>query len=345
MEIPLQEAEKKYQAKQISILGNLSETGLATFDSALENAKCHPLLPDSITTLQVNLGKLCNQSCKHCHVKAGPLRIEIMTREVMQHCLNAFDRGEFSTVDMTGGAPEMNPDFRWFVGELRKRDTHIINRCNLTILHEEGYEDLIELFVSSKIEIVASLPAVNESQTDSQRGKGVYEKSIESLQMLNQAGYGKPNTGLILSLVTNPSGAFLPGDQCALESKWKQQLKAEYGIVFNNLFTITNIPVGRFLDFLDQRKMLNRYVGKLISSFNGEAAKNVMCKSMISVDWQGNLYDCDFNQMLGLMVNHGAPSHIKNFDLETLRKRRVMTGMHCYGCTAGDGSSCGGATA
>lgn len=317
---------------------------LKPFDTAITESNLYPFTAAGINTLQVNVGKLCNQVCRHCHVEAGPMRTEVMSKETMELCLEILKKTDIPTVDITGGAPEMNPDFRWFVEECWKLKRHIMVRSNLTILTEPGYEGMPDFFVENSVEVIASLPYYMEQTTDSQRGKGVFQKSIEALKRLNALGYGIDGSGLILNLVFNPCGAFLPPSQKALEADYKGEMHKRYGISFNNLFTITNIPIGRFLVYLNSSGNFNGYMTRLVSSYNSSAAANVMCRNIISVGWDGTLYDCDFNQMLGMAVNHGAPSHIKDFEMSQLSSRQIVTGLHCYGCTAGAGSSCGGAT-
>jgi radical SAM/Cys-rich protein len=321
------------------------------FEKKLREIDLLPLKPTQLEIFQVNLGKMCNQTCKHCHVDAGPDRKEIMTRETMQQCLDALDASakaglEVKTVDLTGGAPEMNPDFRWFVEGLSARGLHIIVRCNLTIiLANPKYHDLPQFFKKHKVEVVSSLPHFSARRTDAQRGDGVFEKSIKALQMLNEVGYGIEGLGLNLHLVYNPSGAFLPAGQAGLEKEFKSQLQHQFGIQFNNLLVITNLPISRFLDYLVESGNYEGYMEKLIGAFNPAAAANVMCRNTISVGWDGKLYDCDFNQMLELEVADSAPNHIKNFDTLALNGRNIVLNQHCYGCTAGAGSSCGGQTA
>ena len=322
-----------------------SENDLPHFDEKFETIGEGPLTASTVDTLQINVGKMCNQVCKHCHVDAGPDRKEIMTKETMQYCLDVLSKNDIPTVDLTGGAPELNPNFKWFVDEIKKLDRHIIVRSNLTILQESGFEDYAEFMAKHNVEIVSSLPYYKKSFTDRQRGEGVFDKSIAAIQKLNKLGYGKEATGLTFNLVYNPVGAFLPPSQEELEKDYKRELYDHFGIVFNNLLTITNMPISRFLDYLLQSGNYDNYMHKLVDSFNPCAATNVMCKFIVSVSWDGGLYDCDFNQMLELNVNHGAPTHIKDFDMEKIRNRRIVTGQHCYGCTAGAGSSCGGATA
>ncbi len=295
-----------------------------------------------IEIMQINLGKMCNQVCKHCHVDAGPDRKEIMTKETMQLCLDALASSDIQTVDLTGGAPELNPDFKWFVTEIKKLDKHIIVRSNLTILVTNGFEDYPEFLAKNKVEIVSSLPYYKASFTDRQRGNGVFAKSIKAMQILNELGYGKEDTGLIFNLVYNPVGAFLPPGQECLEKDYKRELAKNFGLVFNNLYTITNMPISRYLDYLLASGNYEDYMTKLVNAFNPAAAANVMCKYTLSVSWEGNLYDCDFNQMLELPVSEGAPRHIKDFNQAQLEGRKIIAGQHCFGCTAGAGSSCGG---
>lgn len=316
------------------------------FTEKMETLGFAPLRPTQLDTLQVNVGKMCNQTCKHCHVDAGPDRKEIMTRETMQFCLDALDQSEIQTVDLTGGAPEMNPDFRWFVEQISQRGKHIIVRCNLTIiLANPKYHDLPEFFKKHQVEVVSSLPYFTSVRTDAQRGEGVFDKSIQALKMLNEVGYGQEGSGLKLNLVYNPAGAFLPGDQSGLEMEFKQKLEQRFGIVFNQLFTITNLPVSRFLDFLIRSENYEGYMEELVNAFNPAAAAQVMCRNILSVGWDGQLFDCDFNQMLELTVDQKAPQHIRDFDYSLLSERAIVLNQHCYGCTAGAGSSCGGATA
>ncbi len=318
---------------------------LKPFDLALKETSLYPLTARGITTLQVNVGRLCNQTCRHCHVEAGPDRKEVMAKETMELCLGALEEGGYPVVDITGGAPEMNPHYRWFVERCRMLDTKVLTRTNLTIITEEGYRDLPQFFADNNVEVIASLPYYFKSTTDTQRGGGVFERSVEALRMLNDAGYGREGTGLVLNIVYNPCGAYLPASQESLERDFRRELKKRYDISFSNLFTITNMPVGRFLDFLKRSGNLKGYMERLERSYNPSAAENVMCRETLSVGWDGTLYDCDFNQMLGLKCNHGAPEHLKDFDAGRLRGRRIVTGPHCYGCTAGAGSSCTGAVA
>jgi radical SAM/Cys-rich protein len=312
------------------------------FHEAVAAAGYWPLTPAAITTLQINVGKLCNQTCRHCHVDAGPDRREIMTRETMALCLDAVARSDIATVDITGGAPELNPNFRWLVESATDLGRHVMDRCNLTVLTTAGQADLPQFFARHRVEVVASLPHYRATSTDAQRGAGVYEKSIAALKRLNAVGYGDGQSGLRLVLVTNPVGAFLPPAQASLESDWKRELLRLHGVRFDALYCITNMPISRYLEWLVDSGNLEAYMQRLVDSFNPATVAGVMCRSMISVGWDGRLYDCDFNQMLDLGVERRAPQHIRDFDPETLVRRRIIVGRHCFGCTAGAGSSCGG---
>src|SRR5215217_2361665 len=296
----------------------------------------------SVEILQINVGKLCNQACKHCHVDASPLRTEIMTKETVELVIDAIRRFRFHTVDITGGAPELNPSFRYLVGEARVLGSHVIVRHNLTVMFEPGQFDLPDFFREHGVEVVSSLPYFLEERTDAQRGRGVFQKSIEALRRLNVVGYGIEGSNLILSLVYNPVGAFLPPPQASIEADFKRELQARYGVTFNQLYTITNMPIKRFLDYLRRSGNEERYLRKLVEAFNPRAVEGLMCRSLVSVDWTGRLYDCDFNQMLELGVDPELPQSLVDFDPEKFAARRIMTGAHCFGCTAGAGSSCGG---
>ena len=297
-----------------------------------------------IDTLQVNVGKLCNQACKHCHVDASPARTEIMPRDVVDACLRVLTDFGIKTLDITGGAPELNRDFRYFVTKARNIGANVIVRHNLTVMFEPGQTDLPEFFAENRVEVVSSLPYFLASKTDSQRGAGVFDKSIEALKRLNSVGYGVEDA-LTLNLVYNPVGAFLPPFQAAIEADFKRELSDRYGIVFNQLFTITNMPIARFLDWLRRSGNYERYMTKLVNAFNPATIPGLMCRNLISVDWTGRLFDCDFNQMLDIAVDETLPQTIFDFDLFKLAGRRIEVADHCYGCTAGAGSSCGGAVA
>ncbi|MFC3150025.1 arsenosugar biosynthesis radical SAM (seleno)protein ArsS [Litoribrevibacter euphylliae] len=299
----------------------------------------------SLSTLQVNLGYLCNLSCTHCHVNAGPKRTELMTEEVIQLIIDCIDHLGIKTLDLTGGAPEMNPHFRWLVEEARKRDVEVIDRCNLTILLEPGYEWLAEFLAANQVEVVASLPCYLEDNVDGQRGKGVYQKSVEALKLLNQHGYGKGADHLPLSLVYNPTGPFLPPPQQALEQDYKRELLNRFDISFDNLYTITNMPISRFGAVLLAKDQFVDYMTLLRNNFSQANLDNVMCKSLVSIDWQGYLYDCDFNQMLDMPLEATSLErpHLRDLLSQSLDGLPIKVADHCYGCTAGQGSSCGGA--
>lgn len=304
----------------------------------------------SLETLQVNVGKLCNQACKHCHVDAGPKRTEMMTREGVDRCLEILARyPQIKNLDITGGAPELSDHFDYFVIEGKKLGKHVIVRHNLTVTldpHPVGgrnMEYLPEFFRDHQCEVISSLPYFQEHETDAQRGQGVFEKSIESLRRLNALGYGTEGTGLVLNLIYNPVGAYLPPAQAAIEKQFKDELWKRHRLVFNNLYVITNMPINRFKHFLERAELYEPYMTKLVGAFNPAAAEGVMCRTMISVGYDGVLYDCDFNQMLNWRVNHGTPNTIWDFDFDKLMEREIVFGDHCYGCTAGAGSSCGGA--
>jgi radical SAM/Cys-rich protein len=316
---------------------------LPTFDEALEQHSIAPLAAAGIEVLQLNVGKLCNQTCHHCHVDAGPDRRESMSRETADDCLRALAAHDIPTLDVTGGAPEMNPNFGWLVTEGRRLERRVIDRCNLTILVAPGFEYLPEFLADQQVEIVASLPCYVQENCDRQRGDGVFARSIEALRRLNDLGYGQPGSPLVLTLVYNPIGPSLPPSQAELEADYRRELSSRYGIEFTKLYTITNLPISRFLDDLLRSDQYDRYLETLVHAFNPLAAEGVMCRSMISVDWQGRLYDCDFNQMLELPLAAGMPRHIREFDLSRLSKRQITTGRHCFGCTAGAGSGCQGA--
>src|SRR5215204_6307965 len=297
----------------------------------------------SVETLQINVGKLCNQACKHCHVDASPSRTEIMTKETAEIVVDAIRRFRFHTVDITGGAPELNPSFRYLVTKARGLGSHVIVRHNLTVMFEPGQFDLPDFFREHGVEVVSSLPYFLEDRTDAQRGRGVFQKSIEALRRLNVMGYGIEGSNLLLSLVYNPVGAFLPPPQASIEADFKRELLARHGVAFDRLYTITNMPIRRFLEYLRRSGNEERYMRRLVDSFNPDAVEGLMCRTTLSVDWTGRLYDCDFNQMLELGVDGALPQTIGGFDPELFARRRIETAAHCFGCTAGAGSSCGGA--
>jgi radical SAM/Cys-rich protein len=331
---------------QLDIINNHSDElkQLNRFEDDLSDIGLFPLKPTGIEILQINVGYLCNMTCKHCHVDAGPDRTEVMDKETLEACLDALRQSDIQTVDLTGGAPEMNPHFRWFVKEAAAMGRHIIVRSNLTILETRKFGDLPEFFAENGVEVTCSLPFYSKRRTDNQRGKGTYDKSIKALRRLNEVGYGMPGSGLELNLVYNPVGAFLPGDQAALEDDFRRELRRKHEIEFNNLFTITNLPISRFLNFLLMTDNLESYMDRLVSAFNPAAAEGVMCRNTLSVRWDGRLYDCDFNQMLEIPTEEAGPQHISEFNADLLNNREIQVNQHCYGCTAGAGSSCGGAT-
>jgi radical SAM/Cys-rich protein len=299
----------------------------------------------SLETLQVNLGYLCNQSCLHCHVNAGPTRKEIMTRETIDDILSYLAQSNVKTLDLTGGAPEMNPHFRDLVRGARTLGIKVIDRCNLTILSEDGYDGLAEFLAEQQVEVVASLPCYLEDNVNAQRGKGVFHDSIEGLKKLNQLGYGKADSGLTLNLVFNPQGAALPPPQESLQASYKTHLKEHYEIEFNQLFTITNMPIKRFGSMLISKGQFESYMTLLRDSYNRDTLGDVMCRSTLSVDWEGYLYDCDFNQMLDLPapLDKKQRAHISELNAIDVEGKSIIVKNHCYGCTAGQGSSCGGA--
>lgn len=314
------------------------------FEEALEASGLFPLRAAGIDVLQVNVGRRCNQTCRHCHVDAGPDRREMMPDAVVDRVLEIVETTDIPVVDITGGAPELHRRWREIVARSRAAGKRVMNRCNLTITLLPNYAYLPEFFAEHRVEVVASLPHFRQRNTDAQRGDGVFEQSVEALRRLNAVGYGREGTGLTLDLVTNPVGTFLPGNQAALERDWKVQLRRLYGIEFNRLFTLTNMPISRFLEHLEETGKLEEYLERLADAFNPAAAAGVMCRGTLSVGWDGTLYDCDFNQMLELPVDPRVPRTVFDFDATALARREVVLGPHCFGCTAGAGSSCGGAT-
>ena len=333
---------------QLQILedGIFREGELPYFRDKIAESGQFPLRPKKLEILQINVGYMCNQVCEHCHVDAGPDRKEIMTRETMEQCLEVIQNTGAHTLDLTGGAPEMNPNFRWFVEEAAKMGIKdFIVRSNLTIIRaNKKYQDLPEFFKKHNVHVVSSMPHYTRGKTDKQRGEGVFDKSIEALLQLNAVGYGKENSPLRLDLVYNPSGAFLPSDQIAMERDFKKALWEDFGIEFHNLFAITNLPISRFLDYLIASENYEDYMYALVDAYNPAAVENVMCTNTISVSWDGWLYDCDFNQMLGLKVASKV-KHIKDYNEDILNQRNIIISQHCYGCTAGAGSSCQGTVA
>jgi radical SAM/Cys-rich protein len=317
-------------------------TTIPRFESILEQNGLPILRKHQATTVQVNVGKICNQACQHCHVEAGPKRTESMSLATAERILSLLKSSPcVNTVDITGGAPELNPHFRRLVSASRAQDLHVIDRCNLTILLEPGFEDLPVFLACNRVEVTASLPCYTRDNVDAQRGRGVFDKSIEALQLLNGLGYGV-DPALALNLVYNPLGAALPPPQDALEADYKRHLQEDFGIRFNRLFTITNMPIRRFDDFLMRTGRKQAYMKLLFDKFNPATLEHLMCRSLISIGWDGQLYDCDFNQMLDMpLSNPRTVWDIESFDAAAFKA--IATARHCFGCTAGTGSSCGGA--
>ena len=325
---------------------HLVDLGLPRFEARLADNGLSPLHATHLDTLQINVGRRCNQVCAHCHVDAGPDRKEVMSDAVLEACLDLLEAGGFRALDITGGAPELHPRFGELISRAAATGAHLMHRCNLTAIRLPAYRHLPGLFAEHRVEIIASLPALQSRKTDRQRGEGVFDESILSLQELNALGYARPGTGQILNLVTNPVGAFLPGDQASLEKEFRQRLGQDYDVEFDHLFTITNLPISRFLEWLEESGNLQDYMTRLVNAFNPVTAVGVMCRSMISVGPDGRIFDCDFNQMLEMTAGRTSILDMAPDELaDQLRTRRIRTGEHCYGCTAGAGSSCGGAVA
>jgi len=334
--------------RQLEILSNgIFQSGeLPTFKDKISETNQFPLQAKKLEILQINVGYMCNQVCEHCHVDAGPDRKEIMTRETMQQILDVIKTTQAHTLDLTGGAPEMNPHFRWFVEEASKVGVQdFIVRSNLTIIRaNKKHYDLPDFFKKHNIHVVSSMPHWTRGKTDKQRGAGVFDMSIKALQELNERGYGMPGSSLKLDLVYNPNGAYLPGDQATMEKEFKKALLEDFNIQFHNLFAITNLPIARFLDYLIASDNYQDYMHALVDAYNPAAVENVMCTNTLSVSWDGYLFDCDFNQMLALPVNSKS-KHISEYKEELLAGRNIVISQHCYGCTAGAGSSCQGVVA
>jgi len=328
---------------QIRILSDTSTLQIPSFSTRLKDSPFPILTAGTVDIFQMNVGKLCNLQCRHCHVEAGPTRTENMEKETFEQCLRVIKDCDIDTIDLTGGAPEMNPHLEWFLGEIADLGRRTIVRSNLTVLKIPKYAHFMDLFAKYKIEVVASLPSYDEGSTDRQRGNTVFKNSILILKSLNKRGYGKEGTGLTLNLVHNPTGAYLPGSQSSLESEYKRRLKSDYDIVFNHLFSITNLPISRYLEYLIESGNYEDYMIELVNAFNPAAVEHVMCRNTISIGYDGTLYDCDFNQMLDLPLGFKAPTHISEFNAEQINGRKIIINNHCYGCTAGAGSSCQGA--
>lgn len=342
------ESELANSNRQLEILSNgIFKSGeLPKFKDKIAEIGQFPLRPKKLEILQINVGYMCNQVCEHCHVDAGPDRKEIMTKDTMKQCLEVIKNTGAHTLDLTGGAPEMNPNFRWFVEEASKAGIKdFIVRSNLTIIRaNKKYHDLPEFFKKHNVHVVSSMPHWTRGKTDKQRGEGVFDQSIKALQDLNAIGYGMPNSSLKLDLVYNPSGAFLPGNQASMEKDFKKALLEDFNIQFHDLFAITNLPISRFLDYLIASENYEDYMFALVEAYNPVAVANVMCTNTISISWDGWLYDCDFNQMLDLKVDSKI-KHINEYNEDLLNDRNIVISQHCYGCTAGAGSSCQGSVA
>jgi len=339
-------AEPRYQIQTLERVELDHLSGAGDFDAAVIAGEPEGLTAGTIEIFQVNLGKLCNMTCRHCHVDAGPDRWrEVMNRETADACLAALDRTRAHTVDLTGGAPELNPNFRYLVDECAARRKHVIDRCNLTVLLLPRHEDLPQYLAERGVEVVCSLPHSKRRNTDAQRGEGTFEKSIEALRRLNVAGYGHGDPERLLTLMVNPVGALLTGDQCSMEREWKRGLDRNHGVTFDRLIALNNMPIARFLEWLETSGNLQSYMELLVNSYNPATVDGLMCRNTLSVSWDGRIFDCDFNQMLDLesRAGDGRSMPIADFDPAEFEGRRVVTGRHCFGCTAGAGSSCGGA--
>lgn len=319
-------------------------SGEAHFHTDVHASGWEALTPSSLDIFQINIGKLCNMTCRHCHVDSGPDRTEEnMDRETVDACLRAIDLSGAGAVDLTGGAPELNPHFTYLVDECVRRGLRVIDRCNLTILTTRRYRHLPEWFAERGVEVVCSLPHYRKLGTDAQRGDGTFRKSLEALGMLNAAGYGQGDSKRVLTLVTNPVGAFLPGSQDSLEDEWKAALARNYDLTFDHLLALTNMPMSRYLEWLLEKGQTEDYLQLLVNAFNPATIAGLMCRNTLSVGWDGQLYDCDFNQQLEMTMNLGGRrAHVRDFDLAAWQKHHIRTARHCYGCTAGAGSSCGG---
>lgn len=323
-------------------------SGTGCFDEDVRASGWPVLRPERLDIFQINVGKLCNMTCRHCHVDSGPDRLdENMDRETVDACLRAIDRSGAHTVDLTGGAPELNPHFTYLVDECVRRGLHVIDRCNLTILTVRRFAHLPAWLAERGVEVVCSLPHYRRLGTDAQRGSGTFDRSVEALRLLNAAGYGHGDPRLRLTLMTNPVGAFLAGSQASMEAEWKAALWRDHGVRFDRLIALNNMPMSRFLEWLLEKGMVDEYLQRLVAAFNPATVAGLMCRNTLSVSWDGYLYDCDFNQQLDLKMElpAGARPHVRDFDPAAWQRHTVATARHCYGCTAGAGSSCGGAIA
>jgi radical SAM/Cys-rich protein len=342
---PLAEPEEQLRTLDAVEIEN-GPSKIGRFDRDLADAGWNRLTPSCLDVFQINVGKLCNMTCRHCHVDSGPDRTdENMDRDTVEACLRAIDLSGAPTVDLTGGAPELNPHFKYLVDACVERGKHVIDRCNLTILTTRRYRDLPAWLAERGVEVVCSLPHYRRLGTDAQRGDGTYEKSLEALRMLNAAGYGKGGPHARLTLVTNPVGAFLASSQASLEREWKEALAGRHGVTFDRLIALNNMPMSRYLEWLIDRGLVEEYMIRLVNAFNPATIDGLMCRNTLSVSWDGYLYDCDFNQQLDMKMELPGRPHVEDFDLEAWRAHVVRTARHCYGCTAGAGSSCGGQTA
>lgn len=338
-------ASADYQQALLNALPLSAAPHQGNFDTALAAHNWQTLQPERLEIFQINLGKLCNMTCRHCHVDAAPDRHEVMDRDIVNACLSAIDQTNVHTIDLTGGAPELNPHFRYLVDECTRRGKKVIDRCNLTVLLLPMMQDLPQWLAQHQVEIVCSLPHYRQRNTDAQRGDGTFEKSIAALKLLNAVGYGQGDPSRCLTLMSNPVGAFLSSSQASLEQEWKAGLFKHHGITFDRLITLNNMPISRYLEWLESSNNLQRYMELLVNAFNPDTIAGLMCRNTLSVSWDGQLFDCDFNQMLELdcQPNNGQLMHITDFQPEWLVQREIVTGRHCFGCTAGAGSSCGGA--
>ncbi|WAL61110.1 arsenosugar biosynthesis radical SAM protein ArsS [Thermocoleostomius sinensis A174] len=340
---PLAEPSRQLASLEAIDLSQLPHAG--EFSARIAEAGWAELRPATLEIFQINVGKLCNMTCRHCHVDAGPDRREIMDRETIEACLQALDQTTAHTVDITGGAPELNLHFRYLVNECVARGKHVIDRCNLTVLLLPTLQDLPQWLAERGVEVVCSLPHYRKFNTDNQRGQGTFEQSIEALHRLNAVGYGTGNPQRRLTLMSNPVGAFLASNQTKMEQEWKAGLLKNHGVTFDRLIALNNMPISRFLEWLEASGNLEGYLELLVNSFNPATVSGLMCRNTLSISWDGRLFDCDFNQMLNLEVQSPTDQrpHIRNFHPDWLAQRHIVTGRHCFGCTAGAGSSCGGA--
>lgn len=343
--MPLAEPEEQLAVLDaVDLRGGPTRSG--EFEADLVASGWPALKPERLDIFQINVGKLCNMTCRHCHVDSGPDRVdENMDLETIEACLRAIDASGAHTVDLTGGAPELNPHFRYLVDACVERGKQVIDRCNLTILTVRRFADLPEWMADRGVEVVCSLPHYRKLGTDAQRGEGTYEKSIRALRRLNEVGYGHGDPSRKLTVVTNPVGAFLAGSQASLESEWQSALRRNHGVSFDRLIALNNMPMSRYLEWLLDKGMLEEYMDRLVQAFNPATIAGLMCRNTLSVSWDGYLYDCDFNQQLDVKMNVPGRPHVRDFDLDAWRAHVIRTERHCYGCTAGAGSSCGGQTA